>query len=399
MIFAPSEDEIKTAAISKDLQIYRSEVLASGNIAYLYRFDDIPEFKARASRSISDLTRDLEQRQLGGWIRSEIVRDKYVERQRVHPQMLISKGLNELVSPLCEMDEVFPNLDVSPDLKLLSARALLNFLSSALSSDEGVRRLFIDGGSSTYFFCKGFNDYCRNSRAYLNSKTPNEIVVATNSIMNFIELVSNSKTAIRLYKSLRFYPAPPISKIYGKSFGNLEDIPSVSESVYQNRGWELGEEAKKILARAVSEFKWWLTHSRVGWGLSILSAAGFRVSGDHTGPWVKDHLSMLQQRGIFMAGQPTILLLNDNKWDTGPVPHQGYPVLFGDMSWDDVVREQPTGVVVTVASLERGAAIESYFAKLGMSVTHFPSVDDNGDSVISYLAVNRELRGMIENCT
>lgn len=364
--FVPNDHDVDRYTFPKTVKQFRDRMLKSGEMVYQYSLEDIDDFRREVGASLDRLARELEAKDEGGWIRSDIL-DKYVSRDLIPAPILSSSSTRDLVYPLFNMMGLQPNMDQNVPLKFEASRLFLKSISVALNASHGIRRIFIDGGSSTYQFCRALNAYLTGNSPYFHSTAPRTLVVATNSIINFIELSTNIKSTMRPYRSLRMYPAPPISSDYGKTFGYLSNIEPEIPYTYEARNWKLRPETRSKLDDAVKEYVRWLEHGRCK-SLSIISAAGIYFGDNWSGPWVKHHASMLLQQGVFRAGQPLLLLLDDSKWGSAPPPQEAYRVLFDDLCWNDVLTTQPVAIAVCASTEERVLEIEAYAAQNNLEV-------------------------------
>jgi hypothetical protein len=285
------------------------------------------------------------------------------------------------------MDGIFHNLDDSVLEKRAASQHLIHQINVALSAEKGITRLFIDGGSTTYQFCVSLKKYCKENTPFIHKGARKSLVVGTNSIFNFIELAS-SDSRRRYFHSLRLYPAPPVSSNFGKSFGTLDNVADESEFSYAECNWELSDDAKAHLMKAVDEFKNWMKEGQAK-SLTIMSAAGIDLEGSRAGPWVRHHTSMLQQQGIFRSGQPVALIIDGSKWRKARKKNEGYPVLFDGIDWDRVMLEQPLAVSMCSTSLDLAVDFEQYFEERGFRVIHDVRPDTLGErDLLSLLAFN-----------
>ena len=359
LAFVPDDEEIQTAELPAQVLQFRNDLLNANKIRGFFTWDNPEKFRFDVSRSLENFARELEENKSGGWVRSEEL-DSCVSVESVPSQILASTNMKELVTPLCNMGEVYPNIDSDVDEKTSISRLFWKIIGVSLAAQNGIQRIFIDGGSTTYHFCKEFNKYCGSTGSFYHHQTHKKLTVATNSILNFIELSMNIQGPMRPYRALQLYPAPPISENFGKSFGTLANVSPEAIFAYEQRDWTLRKEAKERLEYAVSEFVEWLDKDG-GLSLSVLSAAGLSIAEKHPGPWVKNHASMLLQQGVFKAKRPVALMFDGAKWDKTPTNQEGYRVLFDDIKWEQVLEEQPLAVSFATFIPEKAERIKKYF--------------------------------------
>jgi len=355
----PSDEECRKSELPEKVTEFRNELLDSEKIIGFFDFEKISEFKLSLIRSIENLCFELQPTSKLGWVRAKTL-DNYIPISQVPPQIISSSAMRSLSQVLCNAEELFPNIDQCLDEKKSISRKLLDFLSVPLCADNGIKRIFIDGGSTTYYFCQELNRYFGTKLFLYHHKTRERLTLGTNSILNFIELSTNIQGSMKHYKTLHFYPAPPVNENYGKSFGTLSNVVTEMHESYQARGWQLGEVAQQHLNTAIDDFSLWLNKDG-GYNLSIISAAGLSLSGSFQGPWVKSHASMLLQQGIFKTRNPVAFLLDGEKWGKEPLDNNGFRVLFEDFNWMDALSNIPICIATATFDDNQAAEMEAYF--------------------------------------
>lgn len=393
IIFAPDDDEVRSVDMNPTLAKYRQTLLSSGKIVSFFRWNDIHDFKSKVSTSIKNLTFDLDKDNKLGWIRSEQL-ESYLPSDRILNQISSSEGLRHIIEPFCDMNDLVPNLSNDISEKIAISDFVWKTLSFVVCAEKGINRLFIDGGSTTYSLCRSFNDFCAGNRAYYHHFAPRKLVIATNSIINLIELSVNIQGPMRPFKSLRLYPAPPTSREFGKSFGTLSNIVPETIYSYKARDWTLRPETRERLSEAVHEFQKWL---KLGgsYSLSVISASGLKISGNWNGPWVKHHASMLLQQGIFRAQQPVLLIIDGAKWDRSPSNQQGYRVLFDDITWDNVLHNQPFALAISTYLDDKKVEIVKYFTDRKFDLIEDIFTESSGRKMHRLILFNDKFRPLV----
>lgn len=366
LAFVPHDDEVRRSEMAQALIDFRSSIMDhKGRQVSQYYFEARDEFRSQFNRSLGNLAKDLEEVGRGGWIRNEEL-NEYIHVSKIPPQLTRSETLRELIDPICSFTELFPNIDSDVDEKTCISRFLWRMLATSITAEKGIRRLFLDGGSTTLFACKEFNEFCGVNAAIHGHKTNRKLTIGTNSILNLIELSSGIQGPIRPYKDLVLFPPPPVNSDFGKTYGAVASITPQTVMQYHERGWTFRDPMQK-LQEATQDFKDWLNQDG-GSSLAVLSAAGFLSDGDHLGPWVKSHPSMLLQSCIFRTGTPVVLILDGAKWNAESGEQQAYHVLVDDLNFSKIVQENPFAMAIGTLIEEKAILIKKYFEDIGMRV-------------------------------
>jgi hypothetical protein len=365
LAFVPHGDEIRRTEMQEGLLDFRNSVLSSGRQVGQFYLAERDTFRVQFGKSFGSLAKDMEDSGRGGWIRHEHL-DDYVHASKIPPQLTKSQVLRELVEPICNFGELFPNIDSDYDEKSCIARFVWRMLATSITAKNGIRRLYLDGGTTTYFASKEFNHFCGKNAAVQIHNTNEKLTIGTNSLLNMIELSSGIQGPIRPYKDLNLFPPPPVSTDYGKTYGAVQYITPQTVMQYQNRGWTFRHPDGK-LADATNDFKNWF-EADGGYSLAVVSSAGFVTTGDHVGPWVKSHSSMLLQSCIFRSKSPVILMLDGAKWEKKPSDQEGYHVMIDDLNFYEIVKSQPFAIAISTLLEEKATEIKTYMESLDMHV-------------------------------
>jgi len=326
--FVPHDEEMKTAVYPESVVQFREKILNSGNTVGFFRWDELSIFTEDLKSAVLHGAAGLIRNKKSGWVRSEVL-DNYVEKSQVHPALISSSNIRALLDPICQFDEFVPNIDADVDEKRSVSRFFWRMLSSALESNRGVSRIYFDGGSTTFWACREFQQYCGETRSYFHNDSHKRISIATNGLPNFLELSLGIIGSTRPYRSLRLYPAPVVNENFGKTFGDLINITPKSVYHYHLNGWKIDPVTKDTILDVVKEFIDWQCQGD-GNGLTILSSAGLSLNKKSLGPWVKSHRTMLQQQSIFRSKLPIVFMIDGKKWRRAPNADNGFRVLFDD---------------------------------------------------------------------
>ncbi|MEM6411692.1 MAG: DUF4062 domain-containing protein [Pseudomonadota bacterium] len=367
ILFAPSDKEVSKGGFDDEILKFREELMDSGLYVNFFDFDKTSEFIVCVQDTIEATTFDLINNGVGGWIRSEVL-DDYVSKKDVSANYLKSSALRSVADPIFDLEGLLPQLELDTDEKRSISRYILSVIGAAFEVESGIRRLFVEGGSTTFRFCKEFNEYCGNARSFYHNDVHNKLTIGTNSILNFLELALNIQGSTRPFQKLQFYPPPPVDDDFGQSFGSLVNIVSRTIHSYEKSQWQRDQRTIDRMDIVTEAHKTWLTKYG-GMNLSIMSAAGLALGGEYQGPWVNKHESMLLQQCVYRAKEPILLVLDGKKWGSAAKEHESaYRVLFNGTNWEDVLAKQPFAVAVATFVEDKAAEIEKYFEQHDFTV-------------------------------
>ncbi|OYU15804.1 MAG: hypothetical protein CFE37_04430 [Alphaproteobacteria bacterium PA4] len=385
--FVLDADSMRGLEPKRALVKFRQEIIDSGKIVGFFNIANILSLRDQAADSIRETVNILTINSSGGWIRNEEL-EKYVKKETVPFDMVSNPSLSKLMLRFFDLSEVADNMESDIEEKEAIGNFIWRIICPNLEHDPGIKRIFIDGGSTTFRVCQQFNNYIKNVPSYFHNHTNEKVTISTNSILNFLELSMGMEGALPPYRNLHLYPPPPIGKT-GKTFGALVNITPETVFFYEQNGWNLSESARNRISKTTEEYTDWLRRDGQI-GLSIMSVAGFMIDNYVQGPWVKNHLSMLLAHCVLRSKQPCLMVIDGRKWNLHPQTQQGFRIFIDGLSWNSIVNEQPFAFAISTLINDKRAQIVSFFKEeFKFEVLTDESKTNDGRKIYRIFAFNK----------